>query len=49
VVTEVRNRGNLVTVTDQMGQVHRYPADALVPTAVRDPLTIGAGALRTGA
>jgi len=45
VVTEVRSRGNQVTVTDQLGQAHRYPADALVPTAVRDPLTLGPAAL----
>ncbi len=49
VVTEVRSRGNTVTVTDQLGQAHRYPADALVPTAVRDPLTLGASVVRAGA
>lgn len=48
VVTEVRSRGNTVTVTDQLGQTHRYPADALVPTAVRDPLTLGAIAVPVG-
>lgn len=45
VVTEIRSRGNAVCLTDQLGQVHRYPVDALVPTAVRDPLTLGAAAL----
>jgi hypothetical protein len=50
VVTEVRNRDNTVTVTDHLGQPHRYPADALVPTAVRDPLTLdGTTALRRSA
>ena len=45
VVTEIRSRGNVVTVTDQLGQDHRYPADALVPTAVRDPLAVGRAAV----
>lgn len=49
VVTEIRNRGDVVTVTDQMGQVHRYPTDAILPTAVRDPLTLGASGLRRSA
>jgi hypothetical protein len=40
VVTEIRNRGNSVTITDQLGQIHRYPADAIVPTAVPDPLVL---------
>mgnify|MGYP000854471769 CR=1 FL=1 len=25
---------------DQLGQIHRYPADAIVPTAVPDPLVL---------
>jgi hypothetical protein len=46
VVTDVRHRGNAVSLTDQLGQIHRYPADALVPTAVPDPLSLlPAGAL----
>ena len=47
VVTEIRSRANTVTVTDQMGQTHRYPANAMVPTAVRDPLTLGTAVLRS--
>jgi len=45
VVTDVRSRGNGVTVTDQLGQVHRYAVDAIVPTAVRDPLVLRSVAL----
>lgn len=47
VVTEVRNRGDVVAVTDQMGQVHRYPTDAILPTAIRDPLTASASLHRS--
>jgi hypothetical protein len=49
IVTEIRSRHNTVIVTDQLGQAHRYPSDALVPTAVRDPLVLGAGVVRAGA
>lgn len=45
VVTEIRTRGNTVTITDQMGQAHRYPVDAMVPTAVPDPLAARPAAL----
>lgn len=37
-VTDVRCRADTVAVVDQLGQTHRYPADAIVPPAVRDPL-----------
>jgi hypothetical protein len=40
VVTNIRNRQDTVTITDQLGQVHRYPADTVVPTAVPDPLVL---------
>ena len=40
VVTSVRNRAQTVTVTDQLGQTHRYSADSIVPTAVPDPLVL---------
>jgi hypothetical protein len=40
VVTDVRSRGNTVTLTDQLRQVHRYAVDAIVPTAVPDPLVL---------
>lgn len=49
VVTEIRTRGTSVTITDQLGQVHRYPADAIVPTAVRDPLRMGTAVLSRSA
>jgi hypothetical protein len=49
IVTEIRSRHNTVIVTDQLGQTHHYPADALVPTAVRDPLILGASVVHAGA
>jgi hypothetical protein len=49
VVTSVRGRGATVTVTDQLGHTYRYPADAMVPTAVRDPLVLAAAPLQRSA
>ena len=40
VVTNIRSRDNSVTITDQLGQVHRYATNAIVPTAVPDPLVL---------
>ncbi len=40
VVTDIRSRGNSVTITDHLGQIHRYATNAIVPTAVPDPLVL---------
>lgn len=40
VVTHIRSRDTTVTITDQLGRAHRYPCDAVVPTAVPDPLVL---------
>lgn len=45
VVTDIRSRANTVAIVDQLGQTHRYAADALVPTAVPDPLILRSVAL----
>ncbi len=39
-VTEVRRRGKEVVLMDQVGDTYRYPVDAVVATAVSDPLVL---------
>ena len=39
-MTEIHRHHGVLTVTDQYGRVYTYPVDAVLPTAVPDPLTV---------
>ena len=39
-ITATRRRHGRITLTDQTGVSYPYPADALIPTAVPDPLRL---------
>jgi len=37
-VTDIHRRHSIITLTDQYGATWTYPANAVIPTAVPDPL-----------
>ncbi len=39
-VTELRRHADLVTLVDQVGDTYSYPVNAILPTAVPDPLVV---------
>ena len=44
-VTELRRRDDRVILIDQIGETYAYPVDAVLPTAVPDPLVPRVGEL----
>ncbi len=48
-VTATRRRHGRITLTDQTGVSYPYPAAALIPTAVPDPLRLTTGSSRISA
>lgn len=40
-ITELRRRSDEITLIDQAGVCYRYPMNAVLPTAVADPLVPG--------